>query len=255
MRSRRAAAPRSSRYLGVVWEKGRGQWGARITEPGPPPRMQRIALFDDEEDAAIARDRVALYMHGAAAKRNLPRRRLTPASIPQIRTELRGRAKSLTTSRFQGVSLSPPNRRQQQAYWRAFVKLPGRLVHLGYWATEPEAAVAHDRAILYYGLDRGRLNFPKLSSRLRPAGARALRAERARVRKATTSSRYRGVSWAAASACWRACIRTDGRNRHLGLYSDDREAALAYDAAAFKLHGDAATLNFPRRSRPGAKLG
>lgn len=44
---------------------------------------------------------------------------------------------------------------------------------------------------------------------------------------------------------WRAHIGVDGRTRHLGYFQDEREAALAYDAAARRLHGAFAVVNFP----------
>ena len=44
---------------------------------------------------------------------------------------------------------------------------------------------------------------------------------------------------------WRPMIRLYGKTMALGYFSDEVEAALAYDAVARKHHGDAAKLNFP----------
>jgi hypothetical protein len=55
--------------------------------------------------------------------------------------------------------------------------------------------------------------------------------------KAKTSG-YKGVGWSKASQKWRAYIRADGINYHLGLFKTKEEAAAAYKAAADKLHGE-----------------
>jgi hypothetical protein len=58
------------------------------------------------------------------------------------------------------------------------------------------------------------------------------------------TSRYKGVHWATRDFVWTAHIKYDGRNRHLGNFKVEEEAAMAYDAAA-KIHfGEFARLNF-----------
>ena len=44
-----------------------------------------------------------------------------------------------------------------------------------------------------------------------------------------------GVHWYARSGKWRAEIAFDGRQRYLGYYDDERQAAAAYDAASMSL--------------------
>lgn len=63
-------------------------------------------------------------------------------------------------------------------------------------------------------------------------------------------SRFKGVNWhwfrSKKSGKWRAQIAVDGRQRHLGLFDSEVDAARAYDAAAVELHGEFARLNFPK---------
>ncbi|WP_371417778.1 HNH endonuclease [Roseivivax sp. THAF197b] len=63
-------------------------------------------------------------------------------------------------------------------------------------------------------------------------------------RTGSTSS-YLGVSFRRDRNIWRAVIFTDGKQKFLGTYKSEEEAARAYDAAAIRHHGEFARLNFP----------
>lgn len=62
---------------------------------------------------------------------------------------------------------------------------------------------------------------------------------------AAATSRFRGVSWSHDRREWRAAIAANRRRYFLGTFSSEPEAARAYDAAAIRLHGPFARLNFP----------
>jgi hypothetical protein len=57
------------------------------------------------------------------------------------------------------------------------------------------------------------------------------------------SSKFKGVHKHKSSGKWRAQISDSGRNRHLGLFGSERDAALAHNEAAIKMHGEFAFLN------------
>jgi hypothetical protein len=59
----------------------------------------------------------------------------------------------------------------------------------------------------------------------------------------TNTSGFRGV-WRNGNR-WAASIRSDYKIMFLGNFASKEDAACAYDAAARKLHGGFATLNFP----------
>ena len=77
-------------------------------------------------------------------------------------------------------------------------------------------------------------------------------AENKRNRKAIGGkSKYVGVRPGRRNA-WRAQIKTNGKYLYLGLYLTEKAAARAYDAAARKLYGEFASLNFPKVGERGA---
>lgn len=61
------------------------------------------------------------------------------------------------------------------------------------------------------------------------------------------SSQYKGVSWSKQKERWRARIKMDGVEKHLGFHRDEVEAAVAYDRAAIQMFGEYAHLNFEDR--------
>lgn len=61
----------------------------------------------------------------------------------------------------------------------------------------------------------------------------------------TTSSRYKGVCWVSSQKRWRAYITVNKKRHHLGRFTDEKEAAKAYDAVALYHFGEFAMLNFP----------
>lgn len=58
-------------------------------------------------------------------------------------------------------------------------------------------------------------------------------------------SGYKGVYSPRRGDRWRAGIWAEGRSRLLGYFDTAKDAALAYDAAAFVVWGEYAWLNFP----------
>lgn len=50
-------------------------------------------------------------------------------------------------------------------------------------------------------------------------------------------SGHKGVSWYPRFRKWRACIKKDGKQIHLGYFSSAQAAAQAYESAGIDLHG------------------
>jgi hypothetical protein len=60
--------------------------------------------------------------------------------------------------------------------------------------------------------------------------------------KANTSG-YKGVVYHSQSCKWRAYIKKQYKQYYLGIYATPKEAAVAYNVAAARLHGEFAVLN------------
>lgn len=235
----------ASRYFGVIGTRNPGVWQAQVHFEGN--RRVLLGQWRSQKDAAVARDRAKIFEEGRDARPlNFPKRSktLAPASPEAFRREAHGRFKRTTSSRYVGVYYmgNVPGRP-----WISQYSSRGDEHFLGAWESEKDAAIAHDRACLYYGARNPKLNFPEKAQTLKPADGATLREEAHALKKLTTTSRYRGVSW---SRCvWVAAIDTQGRTIRLRRFDDEEEAARAYDAAAQKYHGDKAKPNFaPRRA-------
>ena len=58
-----------------------------------------------------------------------------------------------------------------------------------------------------------------------------------------SSSKYLGVALVNANKKWRADISVDGKSKYLGIFTDEQDAANAYNTAAIEFHGEFANLN------------
>jgi hypothetical protein len=86
-------------------------------------------------------------------------------------------------------------------------------------------------------IDRNGLNNRR--SNLRPATVMQNMAN-----QGSRTGRFKGVSWARRQRKWIAKICVAYKQIHLGYFISDVEAALAYDAAARRLNGEYAGVNF-----------
>ncbi len=58
-----------------------------------------------------------------------------------------------------------------------------------------------------------------------------------------TSSKYKGVMWNKRNKKWTATLTVNYKKHHLGYFSNELDAAKAYDQAALKFSGEFAALN------------
>lgn len=58
-----------------------------------------------------------------------------------------------------------------------------------------------------------------------------------------STSKFKGVSWKSENKKWVAQIQYNGKKAHIGYFSSEIEAAVAYNAKAVELFGEFARLN------------
>ena len=58
-------------------------------------------------------------------------------------------------------------------------------------------------------------------------------------------SKFKGVGWVTATNKWKSSIAKEFEVQHLGSFKIEKDAALAYDEAAFAQYGRLAYLNLP----------
>jgi len=63
------------------------------------------------------------------------------------------------------------------------------------------------------------------------------------TKRGNASSKYLGVSWNKLERKWRVRVNKEGVTEYYARFDDENEAALAYNVAAIKFHGEFANLN------------
>lgn len=118
--------PPTSRFIGVRNDHGVG-WAAGIQiDDG----FTVIGTYQSEEDAAIARDRAAIYHHLDFARLNFPDRGLVGSSIEDLRKEVL----SAKASVFRGCY------QDRHGRWVAHIRIGGNRIPLGRFFTMEEAS-------------------------------------------------------------------------------------------------------------------
>ena len=107
------------------------------------------------------------------------------------------------TSQYTGVFL-----KKNINKWLANIKIDSKSKHLGYFASEEEAAEAYQKALKMY--HEGDLSFTKTR---------------------IPSSKYKGVYCDKRSNKWVSRITINGKQKHLGSFTSEEDAAEAYQKA------------------------
>jgi len=93
------------------------------------------------------------------------------------------------------------------------------------------------------GLDTDHINGNKLDNRRANLRIATRSQNNANQRKTRGTSRYKGVCWFKQKSKWKAEIKLNGKRKHLGLFENEYDAAMAYNKAAKERFNSYAKLN------------
>ena len=138
-----------------------------------------------------------------------------------------------TSSPYRGVSWD-----SEKKHWKAAIHLREKIIHIGLYLTPEVAAIAYDEKAKELGFKHealNRSNFPELNKDYESDLKAASRPcdGRTKVKSSKFTSRYRGVFFYVRAGAWRANIQTpEKKQKYLGQFYSEEDAARAYDAAA-----------------------
>ncbi|KAG1681609.1 hypothetical protein FOA52_014117 [Chlamydomonas sp. UWO 241] len=149
-----------------------------------------------------------------------------------------GHKRKSSSSRYLGVRWD-----EGRSSWRSQMTDPQtkRQVHVGYFASEKDAARGYDFAAVQAHGQGAERNFPGEAIGELPAKVGVHR------KKQRGSSRFLGVSWHKSSSSWevKLWIPQTKRDQSIGYFGSEEVAARAYDRAAVQARGPGAKRNFP----------
>eukprot|EP00984_Skeletonema_dohrnii_P020631 scaffold10115_cov95-Skeletonema_dohrnii-CCMP3373.AAC.4 len=244
----------SSKYTGVTFDKRTNKWYAQIMIDG---KVRFIGSSKNEEEAGVDYARALLKYRGQGALEKAREQNSffdlsgVPPQLPI--PKLSGRVKE-GASKYKGISFN-----KQTNKWHAQIMIAGKSRFIGSYENEGEAAVDYARAVFKY---KGQGRWDRSHDQL---GGAAIGSNKTKKRQKDDAfaidltdvptqspipkssgrvkegaSKYKGISFNKQTNKWHAQIMIEGKNRHIGSYEIEEEAAVDYARAVFKFNGQGA---------------
>lgn len=128
--------------------------------------------------------------------------------------------------------------RDGRFYPRAVVRIDGKQM----WFKMHQVLMPVPRGMMVDHIDLNGLNNISRNIRLATSPQNQCNV----IKRKTNTTGYKGVFFYAPTKRWAARIGHQGKTHAIGYFPTKEEAAMAYDAAAIRLHGEFANLNFLR---------
>ena len=154
------------------------------------------------------------------------------------------------SSKYKGVYFNKSAKK-----WHAEIYIDGKMLHIGLYKNEEEAATDYARALLKYrgqeALDKARKRNSSGSAAVDLSGVpHQLPILKSDNRIKPGASKYAGLYFNKAMNKWHAQIWFAGKQRHIGLYKNEEEAASDYARALLKYKGQNALDKAKKRNVP-----
>jgi len=140
-----------------------------------------------------------------------------------------------TNSKFKGVKYNVGSKK-----WFGRIKFENKMIHIGSFETDIEAALAYDQMARYLYKDFSSPNFKNKNEKI-------IDVEKVLHKKEFMSSKYHGVYWNKSNKNWGAGIRINNKGKYLGSFSSEIEAAKCVDNFIIENKLDR-KLNFERKN-------
>jgi hypothetical protein len=210
---------------------------------GPAGPLALVAFGAQAGDGAAALAALARACDAPAAR---------AAEMATPCDPLGGASTKTPLSKYRGVIPWKAKKNEAKAMpWRVAVYIDGkRKVLDGAYATEEEAARAYDTEIRRLGRQERACNFPLIDDIPLPGPDNRVSRFRGVHLKILTKKKRKGGAGVEPDADahiilhYTASIRVSNRSKHLGTFTNEEHAALAYDCAAREI-GNTQHLNFP----------
>lgn len=213
----------ASKYTGVSFNKRSNRWQAQIHLDG---KYRLIGRYDDEEEAGADYSRALFKYKGGVGRFSTIDLSDVP---PQPPVPKRSKRVKGGTSKYKGVSFNKIYNK-----WIAKIMFEGKQHAIGIYDNEEEAAVDYARAVFKYKRGSGgqdhRDSFVIDLSNVPPQPP--IPKNSCNIKEG--ASKYTGVTFNKHSNSWHAQISVGGKNRFIGLYDNEEDAAVDYARALFK---------------------
>jgi hypothetical protein len=233
---------RSSRYVGISWNKGSSSWRVRLTDT-QTKRSNTIGNYVSEEDAARAYDCAAVQARGPGVKRNFPGEAISELPVSKGE-ERKQRQRLIVSPLYIGVRWD----NWRLSWFAKAQRTPGgNHENIGYYASEEDAARAYDFAAVQVHGAGTRRNFPDETITEPPMSKGEPPVPVGEKLKQCRSSRFIGVGWHKADSSWhvRRWHRQTRSDWFIGRYASEEDAARAYDRAEVQARGPGSERYFP----------
>jgi len=240
-RQRQKCPNRSSDFIGVSWCKKDKRWKSYIFFN---EKTLIIGYYDEEIDAARARDMKAIELAGDAYRLNFPQAEYENYGYRNYQQAKREVQKN-NKSGYRGVCFN--NRPGRVKRWMTTVSINGKNVVLGYFSDKIEAAHAYDQWIIEHCDSSAYTNFPRAYYEQTPWHPAPKEKPKTIAQSSNTNNRsgFRGITKSSQNT-WKSVIHYMGMTYRLGSSKTAEEAARKYDRKIIELRGDSALTNFPR---------